>query len=105
AVAGAAGAVDAAYRARYGLDLAGAPAETVVLFRRRRSYDEYLQRTGGPLAAETGHFAGGVVALYREGRLLEDVRATLVHELVHALGRRGLGPALPPWLDEGMADD
>ena len=76
----------------------------MVLFRRRGSYEQYLARTGGP-AAETGHFAGGVVALYREGRLLEDVRTTLVHELVHALGRRGLGPALPPWLDEGMADD
>jgi hypothetical protein len=100
----AAGAVEGAYRARYGLALAGAPAETVVLFRRRHSYEQYLARTGGP-AAETGHFAGGVVALYREGRLLEDVRTTLVHELVHALGRRGLGPALPPWLDEGMADD
>ena len=100
----AASAVDAAYRARYGLDLAGAPAETVVLFRRRASYEEFLHRTGGP-AAETGHFTRGILALYREGRLLEDVRATLVHELVHALGRRGLGPALPPWLDEGMADD
>jgi hypothetical protein len=100
----AAGAVDAAYRARYGLELAGEPAETVVLFRRRASYDEFLRRTGGP-AAETGHYAHGLVALYREGRLLDDVRTTLVHELVHALGRRGLGPALPPWLDEGMADD
>jgi len=100
----AAGAVDAAYRARYGLELAGAPAETVVLFRRRASYDEFLRRTAGP-AAETGHFSRGVVALYREGRLLDDVRTTLLHELVHALGRRGLGPALPPWLDEGMADD
>jgi SH3 domain-containing protein len=100
----AAGAVEGAYRSRYGLALAGAPAETVVLFRRRRSYEQYLALTGGP-ASETGHFAGGVVALYREGRLLEDVRTTLVHELVHALGRRGLGPALPPWLDEGMADD
>jgi hypothetical protein len=75
-----------------------------VLFRRRASYDEFLRRTAGP-AAETGHFSRGVVALYREGRLLDDVRTTLVHELVHALGRRGLGPALPPWLDEGMADD
>ena len=75
-----------------------------MLFRRRASYEQYLARTGGP-ASETGHFAGGIVALYREGRLIEDVRTTLVHELVHALARRGLGPALPPWLDEGMADE
>jgi hypothetical protein len=100
----AARGVDDAYRARYGLSLVGNPAETVVVFRRRADYEAYLARTGGP-AAETGHVAGGVVALYREGRLIDDVRATLVHELVHVLGRRGLGPALPPWLDEGMADD
>jgi hypothetical protein len=100
----AARGVDEAYTSRYGLSLVGEPAETVVMFRRRADYDAYLARTGGP-AAETGHVAGGVVALYREGRLIEDVRATLVHELVHVLGRRGLGPALPPWLDEGMADD
>jgi len=100
----AARGVDDAYTSRYWLSLVGEPAETVVIFRRRADYDAYLARTGGP-AAETGHVAGGVVALYREGRLIEDVRATLVHELVHVLGRRGLGPALPPWLDEGMADD
>jgi hypothetical protein len=29
----------------------------------------------------------------------------LRHELGHVLNRRGLGPALPPWLDEGLADD
>ncbi len=100
----AASGIEDAYRARYGLELVGSPAETVVLFRRRASYDAYLARTGGP-AAETGHYAGGVVAFHRQGRLLEEVRGTLVHELVHALNRRGLGPALPPWLDEGMADD
>lgn len=100
----AASGVEDAYRARYGLELVGNPAETVVLFRRRASYDAYLARTGGP-AAETGHYAGGVVAFHRQGRLLEEVRGTLIHELVHALNRRGLGPALPPWLDEGMADD
>jgi hypothetical protein len=33
------------------------------------------------------------------------VAATLVHELTHLANRRALGPALPPWLDEGLADD
>jgi hypothetical protein len=28
-----------------------------------------------------------------------------VHELTHLLNRRALGPALPPWLDEGLAED
>ena len=29
----------------------------------------------------------------------------LVHELVHLLNRRFLGPALPSWLDEGLAEE
>jgi len=100
----AARGIEGAYRTRYGVAPTGEPAETVVLFRRRASYDDYLRISGGP-RSETGHVAGGVVAFYREGRLIEDVRTTLVHELVHVLGRRAIGPALPPWLDEGMADD
>jgi hypothetical protein len=100
----AARGIEGAYRSRYGIAPTGEAAETVVLFRRKASYEDYLRITGGP-HAETGHVAGGVVAFYREGRLLDDVRTTFVHELVHALGRRAIGPALPPWLDEGMADD
>jgi hypothetical protein len=103
-LARAAAAVDTAYRERYGLTPIGTPAETVVLFRRRADYEAYVARTRGAIA-ESGHVAGGVVALYREGRLMEDVRTTLVHELVHLLNRRALGPALPPWLDEGIAND
>lgn len=82
----------------------GAAAEAVALFRTRASYEEYVRRSGGP-RSETGHVAGGLVALYRQGRLMEDVRTTLLHELTHLLGKRALGPALPSWLDEGMADD
>jgi hypothetical protein len=46
-----------------------------------------------------------VVAFYRGDRPAAEVAGTLVHELAHLLNRRGLGPALPPWLDEGIADD
>jgi hypothetical protein len=31
------------------------------------------------------------------------VRSLLVHELVHLLDRRALGPRTPPWLEEGLA--
>jgi hypothetical protein len=96
--------LETVYAARYGVTPVGSPDEAVVLFARRASYDEYLTRSGGP-RAETGHVAGGVVAFYREGRLTEEVRSTLVHEITHLLDRRALGPALPPWLDEGIADD
>lgn len=100
----AAATLEESYRARYGLEPVGAPAEAVVLFRARASYEEYVRRTGGP-RSDAGHVAGGLVALYRQGRLMEDIRTTLLHELTHLLGKRALGPALPSWLDEGMADD
>ena len=44
-------------------------------------------------------------ALASGGRILEQVQAALVHELVHLLNRRFLGPALPSWLDEGLAEE
>ena len=47
----------------------------------------------------------GLVALFKGERADGDVRDTLRHEVVHLLNRRALGPALPPWLDEGLADD
>ena len=41
----------------------------------------------------------------RGDRAAEEILATLVHELTHLLNRRALGPALPPWLGEGIAAD
>jgi hypothetical protein len=47
-----------------------------------------------------------MVALYAdEGSSDRAVVPVLRHELGHLLNRRALGPALPPWLDEGIADD
>ncbi|HEX6203830.1 MAG TPA: hypothetical protein VF100_12570 [Thermoanaerobaculia bacterium] len=100
-----AAAVEPVYRARYGRTPVGEPRETIVLFAREEDYrrfqsaDELL--AGLPAA---GHTAGGVVAFHL-GEAPAEVAATLVHELAHLLNRRALGPMLPPWLDEGLADD
>ena len=53
----------------------------------------------------SGHSGYGLVFLFDGGRPGGEVAATLVHEMAHLLNRRGLGPALPSWLDEGIADD
>ncbi|MEO1366608.1 MAG: hypothetical protein AAFX50_05490, partial [Acidobacteriota bacterium] len=34
-----------------------------------------------------------------------EVISTLIHEVAHLMHRRALGPALPPWLDEGLSDE
>lgn len=98
--------VEDAYRTRYGVAPVGAPAEAVVLFAREEPYRSF-QAAWGPLAGleATGLAGRGMVALYRADRPDSDVVATLLHEWGHVLSRRALGPALPPWLDEGLADD
>lgn len=101
----AAGLEDA-YRRRYGLQPVGEPAEAVVVFAHEADYrrfrDAHEQIAGLPAS---GHSAYGVVALFDGGRSAAEVGSTLVHELAHLLNRRAIGPALPSWLDEGIADD
>lgn len=95
------------YSARYGRKPLGEARESVVLFADEASY-RAVQREELELAhvAEaTGHAGHGLVALYQGGRSDDEVLGTLVHELTHLLTRRAIGPALPPWLDEGIAED
>jgi hypothetical protein len=97
---------EGAYRRRYGLEPVGAPAETVVVFAHEAAYRRFRdghERIAGLPAS--GHSAYGLVALYDGGRDPAEVAATLVHELAHLVNRRAIGPALPSWLDEGIADD
>jgi len=101
-----AGAVEGAYAARYGLTPQHPAAATVVLFRAEADYRAF-QREEAHLAGlnPRGHTGHGIVALYQGRQPTDEVASTLMHELVHLINRRALGPALPPWLNEGMAED
>jgi len=98
--------VEPAYRQRYGRRPVGEAREAVLAFAGEQQYRLFQARErrlqGLPAS---GHAGSGIVAFYVGERRRSEVAATLVHELVHMLNRRALGPALPPWLDEGMADD
>ena len=98
--------LEAVYVERYDRPLLGEAKTVIVLYRREEDYrslrDQLRELAGLPAS---GHHSSGLIALYVGRRDREGVGATLVHELVHSLNRRALGPALPPWLDEGMADD
>jgi hypothetical protein len=98
--------VETAYRERYGREPVGEPTEVIVLYAREKDYRAYQNqdRTLAALPA-SGHSGYGIVALFDGGRPESEVAATLVHELTHLLNRRALGPFLPSWLDEGLADD
>ncbi|MEM7481996.1 MAG: hypothetical protein AAF481_12545 [Acidobacteriota bacterium] len=101
-----AGDLERAYFGRYGRSPRGQAREAVVLFDAERAYRRF-QNLETPLVGlpASGHAAAGLVALYRGERRRDELHETLVHEVVHLLNRRALGPALPPWLDEGLADD
>lgn len=101
-----AAALEDLYRHRYGLELVGGAAETIVLFAEEAAYRELERREERVAGLGASGFSGhGLVALFGGDRPAEEVAATLAHEVVHLLNRRGLGPALPPWLDEGLSDD
>jgi hypothetical protein len=101
-----AAAVEPAYRRRYGREPVGEAAEVIVLFAGEEGYRAFqdADRQLADLPA-SGHTGYGLVALYLGGRRRDEVAATLVHEIAHLLNRRSVGPALPPWLDEGLAAD
>lgn len=93
------------YVARYGRAPLGTPRAAVVLYASSATYrraQEQSPRLAG--LASSGHATTGLAVLYAEGSR-ESAASTLVHELVHLINRRAIGPALPPWLDEGMAED
>lgn len=99
--------IEAAYAERYGRVPVGEAAETVLAFADRPDFVAFVQRASerGVEANGLASTAMGYVALAWDDAEAERRSGTLVHELVHLLNRRALGPALPPWLDEGLADD
>lgn len=98
--------VEPAYRKRYGRAPRGQAREAILVFTDEDTYRVLQSREarirGIPAGGHAGH---GMLALWVGDRQRHELAATLVHEIVHLLNRRSLGPALPPWLDEGMADD
>jgi hypothetical protein len=98
--------VEAVYQSRYGLAPVGQAREQIVLYGDGDDYRR-LARENARIASidSAGHTVSGLVLLHAGERPASEVGATLVHELAHLLNRRALGPALPPWLDEGLAED
>jgi hypothetical protein len=99
-------ALDGAFAARTGLAPLGEPAETAVAVADPSAYRELVRlepRLAGLDAG--GHAAAGMAVVRVDPGAPESTEATLVHELAHFVIRRAIGPALPPWLDEGLAED
>lgn len=94
------------FEERYGLEVTPGEDETVVLYARDESYRAYVEGDADPVAADSlGHAVGELAVLAAGRRKRSEVASLLVHELTHLLTYRALGPDLPQWLVEGLAED
>ena len=86
----------------FGVPVAATKLE-VHLFRRHRDYAAYV---GGPFADTNGAFMPhrNALAARLEGVGREQLRATLRHEAFHQFAHLVIGPDLPVWLNEGLAE-
>lgn len=102
----AASHIGAAYRQRYGLEPERKASFAVVIYDREESYRRFEETIGNlsQLAAK-GHTGSGVAALVAEQRTAPEATALLIHELAHLLNRQTFRGDLPPWLEEGIAND
>ena len=79
----------------------GESAEVLYLFAADSDYASFSRPEVGH---GIGHAGSGYAALSVERRSARGACETVVHEVVHLLNRRAVGPALPLWLDEGLAE-
>jgi hypothetical protein len=102
-----AGQLESVFRQRYGVEPVGDPAEAILLFASESDYLAFRDDESGPIESRLAHArpSRGYVALHVGDRPRDELASTLIHELSHLITRRTIGPALPPWLAEGLADD
>lgn len=97
--------LDTTFHQRFGLIPRGQPEEGVLLFSDRKEFQTFA-RQDGLRSGYAGYANGaeGFLALPVGGLSPDEFAQTLGHELTHLLLRRAMGPGLPPWLAEGLAD-
>lgn len=108
------------YRQRFGLDPGPPRGEAIVIFAHERDYRQFESEdlrlagldtegyTAEALLSEVDseeQVIATLTATFLGDRESEFHREILVHELTHMLNRRAVGPHLPPWLEEGLAED
>ncbi|MCB1035743.1 MAG: hypothetical protein KDD47_18120, partial [Acidobacteria bacterium] len=98
--------LDITYQYLFGVRPQGEPEEGVLLFRQTEAFRAFARERGRLRVGYAGFSdsSKGFMALHAEGVERRRLAQTLAHELTHLVSRRALGPGLPPWLSEGMAD-
>lgn len=98
--------LDEAYQARFGLGLPKRRSRPqVALFAKEADFRALARETPNAPVHARGFAPGGMAVFYVGDDPLHLVITGIVHELTHTLNRHALGSSLPPWLEEGMAED
>ena len=91
---------------RFGVAPEGPLGGTLLVFRRDEDFRAFVRGEGEePDRGVRGSARASRVALAAAGAPTEEVTALLVHELAHLLSRRSFDRELPPWLEEGLAEE
>ena len=103
---GVAERLDDAYSARYGLAVPKRRSGPVIaLFASEQDFRTVAASSTVSLENPRGFAAGGLAVFYVGDDSRPTVVTGFVHELTHTLNRHALGVSLPPWLEEGLAED
>ncbi len=98
--------VTRAYRERFELDPGSESQEIVVIFAKESDYRDLVSAES--FSGETdsfGYTGEALCALYVDGHSRTVLASVFLHELTHLLNRRVFHADIPPWLEEGMAED
>lgn len=94
-------ALESTFSALFGVTPVGSAEEVIFLFAKEVDYGSF-RAWKGPSAA--GHASRGLAATFVGDRSPAEICETVLHELGHVITRRAIGPALPPWLTEGIGE-
>jgi hypothetical protein len=101
-----AGDVLRAYRERFALDPGSPSREVVVLYAEEADYREFEAADSRiAMAHSRGYTSEGLSVLFSGSQGRESLVSVLIHEITHLLNRRVFRTRIPPWLEEGMAED
>ncbi len=98
--------LDPTYSQRFGVTPSGTPAEAVLLFSERDQFEAVVRQIEPSLDPSRlqGIATRGAALIPVGNRSVEEVEASLIHELVHLINRRVFGRPLPLGLEEGLAE-
>lgn len=95
-----------AYEERFALDPGVPVDEVVIVFAHEADYRAFEAAEARIAGTDSrGYTTEGLSVLFVGALRRDDIASVFIHELTHLLNRRVFRSTLPPWLEEGLAED